>query len=1025
MKVGLKARLLIISLIPLFVLISTASYFVYDSYEKFKSAEKLKQKLVENKYLNDMLKNIARERGMSAMYLGKASKATLESLKKQRVLTNKVISKYLSSNQAKKNDTKRFHQLLKSVEAFKKVRALVDKRNIKFDDMFKTYSLTQLEIIKYIQNFEIENINQKINSLFLAYVGLIKAKEYSGIERGYISYIIAKQKALDVKQLNILISVIGKSDAISYNNVKDKTLRNKLDMIFGSSDALELFSDINKQRANIFASSKNGRYNLSAGVWFAMVSEKIKLISKAEDILSKAMDDEADKIQHKAIETLLIFVIVWIVFLILAILGFILSNQISKNIKGLEKILKKVAKDTDSLSEFEIDLDTAKGTSKAYRLLERIIEQTKRDKEIALQANEAKSMFLANMSHEIRTPLNGIVGFTELLKDTELSEEQMEFIEIIEKSSENLLEIINNILDLSKIESNKLEIENIVFNPIDEFESAVEVYAVRANEKNIHLSCFIDPRLSKPLKGDPTKIKEVIINLLSNAVKFTSSGGSIDIDIRVVSQNNGHKTVTFKVSDTGVGVTSEQKAKIFDAFSQADISITRKYGGTGLGLTISSRFIELMGGELSLESEPGEGTTFFFTVEFEEIDNNEEELEKKFKDIKALIFSNPHKSKKQEEFLEEYLEYFGVSRKKVDDVSKLSNVVSKERFDLLFVDFDYVDENELKNISKLDVDIVLMMKSFNMKKVESLNLKLYKTIYEPLNTSKIISILKNYKKSSTPKIVKKEETIEISSFKDGEARFNAKVLIVEDNIINQKLIKRTLQDLGLDVEVASNGLEAFVKRKDNLYDIIFMDIQMPFLDGVEATKEIISWEKEFNQKHIPIVALTANALKGDKERFLSQGLDAYTTKPLVRDEIVSILKHYLKSHIRLKEENNLQKPKADILICKKTKFETKIFSKTVSSLGYTTDVVLNFDELLENVSKYNYKLVILDAEVDDFDIDKISQKNNMLQIVIFKDSLTEIDKDIKEKVDIILDNKIKKDKLQEVLVKMIKGSFDE
>ena len=313
----------------------------------------------------------------------------------------------------------------------------------------------------------------------------------------------------------------------------------------------------------------------------------------------------------------------------LGILSYTFSHEISKNIDNLEGVLKAVAKDNDS-DDTHINLQTTKGIAKAYQFLEKIISQTRKDKELAIEANKAKSMFLANMSHEIRTPLNGIVGFTELLKDSGLDEEQDEFVDIIEKSSENLLEIINNILDISKIESNKIEIEDIAFNAIEEFESAVDVYAVRASEKHIDLGCFIDPALEQPIKGDPTKIKEVIINLLSNAVKFTSASGTINIEIRKRESEQGTTKISFEVQDSGIGVNAEQREKIFEAFGQADTSITRRYGGTGLGLTISSKFIDLMGGQLDLHSEPGKGTTFFFTLEFENVKSYKQTLKINF-----------------------------------------------------------------------------------------------------------------------------------------------------------------------------------------------------------------------------------------------------------------------------------------------------------------------------------------------------------------------------------------------------------
>ena len=1071
MKLRLKNRLRLISLVPLIILFSVASYFVYTSYQNYIDADRLKNKLVENKYLNDLLTNIARERGMSAMYLGKASDVIFVSLSKQRTLTDKSVTKYFGfiNSGGQEVDTQKhgFLQKLKnSLAEVKKIRPLVDKRSIEFEDMFKKYTYTQKLLIDEIQNLGISSVDPTISKLFSVYVTFIKAKEYSGIERGYVSYILAKKAAMEEEEISHLISIIGKADAIGYDVITDKDLKAKLDAIFKNEDAQELFDDINSERTNILAVAKEGDYDISAGIWFAMISEKIKLLSQAEAVLSEAMDARAAKIQQDSIQILIIAVTIWIIAILLALLGYFISNQIAKNIKGLQEILVKVAEDTGGAASFNIDLDTAEGTQQAYRLLERIIEQTKRDKEAALEANEAKSMFLANMSHEIRTPLNGIVGFTELLKDTDLSEEQMEFLEIIEKSSENLLEIINNILDLSKIESNKLEIEDIVFNPIEEFESAVEVYAVRASEKNIDLGCFIDPRLETPLKGDPTKLKEVLINLLSNAVKFTSSGGAINVDIREVeSQQEGFRRVRFEVQDSGIGVTSEQKARIFEAFSQADTSITRKYGGTGLGLTISSRFIELMGGQLDLHSEPGEGATFFFTIDFEEVESNIETNENKFNYLSAIILENPHRSKKQDEYLREYLDFYGVKYTVSDSPERMMELVKAKRYNLMYIDFDYLSSDELVECSTLPPALVLLTKSFNMKKIEALGIVSYKTVYEPLTTSKVKRSLEDYKESEQAGTSAKPQAIEekpkdIKSFTEGEAKFKAKVLVAEDNIINQKLIKRTLEDLGLEVGLASNGLEAFQKRKDGDYDLVFMDIQMPFLDGVEATHEILAWEEEFGKKHVPIVALTANALKGDRERFLAEGLDEYTTKPLVRSEIVAILNHFLADHIVYldeEEESEANEPlseeqesvadvssveeksetlveavddveqstskeaAADVIIAKKSTFETNLFCKVVSNLDYRCEKAVDFEALLNALAQGSYKTIIVDAELDDLDIQKLKELAGDAKIIIVKDSLTTLDADLKQHADEVINNLANKDLLRLVLEKFIKG----
>ena len=910
MQLGLKNRLRLISLFPIIILFSITSYFVYNSYQNYKAAQVLQDKLSENRQLNALVNDISRERGMTVIYLGNSSKNTLRSLKKQRNIVDMKERIYLehvqnkdvlhdhSNGVAECKTCQNVESLQVALDKIKKIRTLVDQHTTNFDEVYKNiYGRTQHIAISQLEEITFNQLDPKINSYATQYIALVRASEYTSNERDFISFAIARSTEFEDEEMNLWISLIAKADALTYSTLKNKLLVSQLDKVLKNEDILELFDDINTERTGIVSVAGTGEYDITSGIWFTMLSEKVNALSKAQDIILTAMDERAITVKENALQFLTITLTVWLVSVILAILGFLLSNEIARNIKNLEEVLKRVAEDTSSGSDVvDINLHTAKGTSEAYDLLERIIEQTRLDKESAQEASEAKSMFLANMSHEIRTPLNGIVGFTELLKDTGLEEEQTEFVDIIEKSSENLLEIINNILDLSKIESNKLEIEDIAFNPAEEFESAVDVYAVRASEKHIDLGCFVDPELENPIKGDPTKLKEVIINLLSNAVKFTSSAGAINVDIRKLdSERAGITRIRFEVQDSGIGVTSEQKDRIFDAFSQADTSITRKYGGTGLGLTISSRFIELMGGQLDLHSEPGEGTTFFFTIDFEEVESLNDSKKGTFSNINALVLESTHKTKRQEIYLKEYLDFYGVSYTSFKDMQELETLQRQVSYDLIFADYDYSDENSLHKYSTLPQELIVLTKSYFMKKLDSMHLKILKTLYEPLNNSKLRLVLENYHAENFN--TKKAKKVSKKTFNAETSKFNANVLVAEDNIINQKLIKRTLEDLGLKISIASNGLEAFQKRKDGNFDLIFMDIQMPFLDGMEATKEILEYEEEYNQPHIPILALTANALKGDRERFLEAGLDEYTTKPLVRSEIISLLNHFLADYI--------------------------------------------------------------------------------------------------------------------------------
>lgn len=1066
MQLGLKNRLRLISLLPIIILFSLTSYYLYNSYLAFDAAKQLQDKLDQNRHLNEVVGNVARERGMSAMYLGEKTENILKSLNEQRKVVDEKISKYLQYAQS--NTTLHTHKenigkaecvacaniddVIAAAAKIRAVRPLIDEGKIEFDEMFMdVYVKIQENFIKQLEQIADNQIDKEISELYSLYMSMAKAKEASGIERGYLAYILSRSTALESEDLNEWISVIGKADAISYDGLQNKPLANKLDALFKTDESKELFEDINNERAEIISFAGSGEYEISSGIWFTMISEKINIISAAEELLLGAMNERATGVQKESLQALIVTLSVWLVAIILAILGYMLSKEITNNIKHLEGVLEKVAEDYDS-QDRKINLHTSQGTDLAYELLEQIIDQTKKDKISAQEASEAKSMFLANMSHEIRTPLNGIVGFTELLKDSGLQEEQREFVDIIEKSSENLLEIINNILDLSKIESNKLEIEHIAFNPIAEFESAVEVYAVRASEKHINLGCFIDPSLEFPLKGDPTKLKEVIINLLSNAVKFTNNAGSINVNIRRVNSSEIGKTrVKFEIQDSGIGVTSEQKSKIFEAFSQADTSITRKYGGTGLGLTISSNFVELMGGKLDLDSKVGEGTTFFFTIDFEEVETLNDSSKDSFNTLKALILSDSVKLKKQDRYLREYLDYYGVGYTTFKEISKIEILQRDANYNLLFVDYDYVNEDMLRELAKLPQELIVLTKSNLMKRIDSLGLNILKILYEPIHASKLKQALENYiLLNSATQVVKKQSR---KKFDLNKSKFIADVLVAEDNIINQKLIKRTLEDLGLNITIANNGLDAFQKRKDGKFDLIFMDIQMPFLDGVEATAEILEWEKDYNQPHTPIVALTANALKGDREKFLAAGLDEYTTKPLVRTEIISVLNNFLADHIveandapkiethdtehmsaedvlveKLSEaqEHTTPEYRADILIAKKSAFETRLYTKVIEAMdGLTYEIASSLIDFQELINNYSYKVVLFDKEYSDLDVAEIASSirklsaSNKLEthIVLVDDSMQKDASSQKEHVDEIINNVVNRDLLKSLFTK--------
>ena len=972
-------RLKLIGLLPIILLIILSSYFLLTSYSNLEKAQTLKIILTNNANFSSLLAEIGKERGFTSMYISSNKQEFTNALQKQRKSTDMALI-------SAREDIIEKHTSyipLSKINKLTSIRKDVDANNSNFKKIFfdgysENFSIPILDNLLQINNFI---LNTDISSLISTLSKLYIAKENSGLERDLVASYMRRKDSISLEEIALWDSIKTKANIFDYTHISNAQLHQQLDQLFTTPKNIKTLTQLIKISSAIQLNTNDDDETKKVMDWFTLQTQKISLLSKAELIISNTLWKKNNIYLKKQLLLLIIATIIFLLSFLLAYLGYVTIRDINRNIQALQDVLNKAINEIknnkeyfslDSVNIENIKLDTHEGRKEAYKFLESLIDTAKKDKHIALQANEAKSLFLANISHEIRTPLNDIIGVTEILRTTELTQEQEKFLSIIDKSSENLLNIINNILDLSKIKSNKIEIENIIFDAEEEFESAIETYAVRAAEKNIDLNYYMDPSISKKLKGDPTKIKEILINLLSNAIKFTSDGGEVNLIIKKTQKNdNINPNISFSVQDNGIGMTKEEQKYIFEAFSQVDASVTRKYGGTGLGLTISSQFVELMGGHLELYSRKDKGTKFYFSLPLEEVISNEVNYIYSLNDVVLIGKYKQAMPTTLDNYLKDYFKYFRYSIKDFESISKLKELIDNDVCKNYWIDIDKTEQNILDDIANIDKDKLVVIANITSRtKIEALGLHQDSIIYKPLTLSKLKTVLfRNIQ----------EDTHSIKEiFPTHNTTFDAKILIAEDSIINQKLIKRILEAQGMSVDLANNGLEAFEKCRSNSYDLIFMDIQMPIMDGIEASHKIINYEKSTKKPHVPIVALTANALKGDKERFLSEGLDEYITKPIKTSEVFYILNKFLTTKWKKKKSLNSISQKniifsdKKILIAKKFLLERRILIKVIENLGYSYISLDNLDNLFEEISSEKYTIVFTDATLITEEIKEIA-----------------------------------------------------
>lgn len=855
--------LLLSVVMAVFFMLSYMAYQTYKNYEHIQNSTNLSSFLEHIEFVVDTMEF---ERLGSAIYLVTKEESDAQKLIRNRSdvdLALKNLQNYIVDSQFGVYN----RQIQNISRELQKIRREVDEPGGKYQEiLIEAY---HYKIFGYL--FEmLEGVRsmlpaQNIENYITVYLEAARLKENTILENTLISYFLLTSQKMDVGDIRFWEKIVAQDGLPAYSVLDDQKLASKLVALLSEEEYQGILA---KEREMIMHESNRGGYAVALIGWLNQIGKKMDYFTQVQSELRTYIDNQDESQKWFAAGYAIgafVLLLIWIVLLVKFIRLQQDSHLLEETVKDIELVLNE-----DQQKELRRLVESGK-MDHIYKFLIKTIKD----------ANQTKDLFLASMSHEIRTPLNGILGFTQLLKETDATEEQREFIATIESSSGHLLAIVNDILDLSKIKAQKIEFENIAFDPIEHFESAVESYAAKAAEENIDFNIFLDPELPTRLMGDPTKISQVIVNLVSNAIKFTSQNGEVNVVIQKVAETSGEVKVKFAVSDTGIGISAEQQKRIFEAFGQADVSTSRKYGGTGLGLSISGRLVELMGGKLGIESIVDEGSTFYFTLTLTKPDDAER---REVEDLSGLTVGilNPHIDEKyfRNKNLEAYIAYTGAKVVHYTD-EELLNIKKRHSGlpDILFVDHKYRQrEDEIKQFLGVDTKVVVISTGDQKRTLKRYGPLIDRILYKPVNFTKTLKVLSDKEELAEPK-------------KNILFR-NLHILVAEDNAINQKLITNVLNRLGIEVSIAENGKEAFESRKEDFFDMIFMDIEMPVMGGMEATANILNYERNAHQKHIPIVALTANALSGDREKYMGAGMDGYLTKPIELSALRELLMEY-------------------------------------------------------------------------------------------------------------------------------------
>ena len=809
---------------------------------------------------------------------------------KQDYSVSKEIFTY--TQELHKNENRVLESIGSHSNALQKVSSIEDENGLEnlkhflakhsVDKLAKYFDEKAIEssAYRYAKNIKLDVDNQDDNLLFKQYIELLNMIYVSKIENILLEYYVETNKKIPSQNL------------ILWNKLIEASSSSKISM---GAEFKNLSAKIDGIRIKVLSSRHKNRLKSIKNL--SVFKEKIELLERQASYLEY---DLSTKIEKRN-DMLLLLLAFYIFSFFLSFSGLLHAWNEKKSKQKYEALFNDVGVYLDGLLAQNTKKKSLSGKKHTavvhddtkYQSIIDAIGTLYEEKEKYKVESVSKIEYLSTMSHEIRTPLGNIIGFTKLLTELGVRHEQKEFLKLIEASSKKLLAIVNDVLDFSKMNASKMDLEHTSFDIFETIETTISTFSQQSDQKDIELGIFIDPRLESYYLGDALKFSQIITNLVGNAIKFTEPYGKINIFIHSIFDKADSTKIEVRVTDTGIGLSQEEMKDIFNPYRQATKETRRKYGGTGLGLSISSKMVELMGGKLKIESKVNQGTSFSFILVLKKDTSKVNIPHPRFPSVRVGLALPVRNIERQiDKNLENYMEYLGATFKiyYYDELFESTEEIVLP--DIMIFDHHYARlAGELDMCVALDCKSVLITSGTLHQRINRKAHQFNTIVFSPLSLYKSITILNSLTQTNSNTLPQIKPIIEKKPLENVDFS-HLKVLVADDNVVNRKLIQIVLEKMGLTVTMVNNGKEAYDTYRENRFDIIFMDIQMPVMDGIESMRAILGYEAEKELKHVPIIALTANANSGDREKFIAEGMDDYASKPLEVEKIKELIHAY-------------------------------------------------------------------------------------------------------------------------------------